>query len=68
VSHYCWEGDVLKETTMANERWLKGPTMAALTSIEPKPYLFVRARKPKVTLRPLNELPPWMVGGEDPQE
>ena len=24
--------------------------------------------KPKLTLRPINELPAWMVGGEAPQE
>jgi len=30
----CWEGDVLKETTMANERWWKAPGMVALTSTE----------------------------------
>jgi hypothetical protein len=59
---------VLKETTMADERWWKGPGMAALTSTEPKPYWFVHARKPKLTLRPLNELPARMVGGEAPQE
>jgi hypothetical protein len=41
---------VLKETTMVDERWWKGPGMAALTSTEPKPYWFVRARKPKLTL------------------
>jgi hypothetical protein len=31
---------VLKETTMANERWWKGPGMVALTSIEPVPCWF----------------------------
>jgi hypothetical protein len=29
---------VLKDTTMANERWCKGPGMVALTSTEPVPY------------------------------
>jgi hypothetical protein len=40
VFHGCWEGDVLKETTMANERWWKGLGMVALTSTEPVPYWF----------------------------
>jgi hypothetical protein len=31
---------VLKETTMANERWWKGPRMVVLTSTEPVPYWF----------------------------
>ena len=45
VLHDCWEGDVLKETTMANERWWKGPGMVALTSTEPVPYWFLLAQK-----------------------
>jgi hypothetical protein len=40
-------GDVLKETTMANERWWKGPGMVALTSTEPVLYWFILAHKPK---------------------
>jgi hypothetical protein len=47
VLHDCWIGDVLKETTMANERWWKGPGMVALTSTEPIPYWFLLAQKPK---------------------
>jgi hypothetical protein len=31
---------VLKETTIANERWWKGHRMVALTSTEPVPYWF----------------------------
>jgi len=38
--HDCWEGDVLKETTMANERWWKGSGLVALTSTEPVPSWF----------------------------
>ena len=45
--HDYWEGDVLKETMMANERWWKGPGMVVLTSTEPIPYWFIRAQKPK---------------------
>ena len=45
--HDCWEGDVLKETTMANERWWKGPEMVALNSTEPVLYWFILAQKPK---------------------
>ena len=47
VLHDCWEGDVLKETTMANERWWKGPGMVALTSIGPIPYWFLLAQRSK---------------------
>jgi hypothetical protein len=59
---------VLKGTMMADERWWKGLGMDALTSTESKLYWFVHAQKPKLTLRPLNELPARMVGGEVPQE
>jgi hypothetical protein len=38
---------VLKETTMANERWWKGPEMVALTSTEPALYWFLLAQIPK---------------------
>jgi hypothetical protein len=47
MSHDCWEGDLLKETMMADERLWKGPGMTALTSTKPKSYLFVCARKTK---------------------
>ena len=40
-------GDVLKETTMANERWWKGFGMVALTSTEPVLYWFILAHKLK---------------------
>jgi hypothetical protein len=59
---------VLKGTMIDDERWWKGLGMVALTSTEPKPYWFVHAQKPNLTLRPLNELPTRMVGGEAPQE
>jgi hypothetical protein len=39
--------DVLKKTTMANDRWWKGPGMDALTSTEPVLYWFILAHKPK---------------------
>ena len=38
---------MLKETTMANERWWKGPRMVALTSTETVPYWFILAQKTK---------------------
>jgi hypothetical protein len=47
VLHDYWEGDVLKETTMANERWWKGPGMVALTSTELVLYWFLLAQRPK---------------------
>jgi hypothetical protein len=59
---------VLKGTKMVVERWWKGLGMAVLTSTKSKPYWFVHAQKPKLTLKPLNELPTRMVGGESPQE
>jgi hypothetical protein len=43
---------VLKETTMANERWWKGPGMVALTSTEPVLYWFILAHKPKQLSNP----------------
>jgi hypothetical protein len=48
---------VLKETTMANERWWKGPGMVALTSIEPVPYWFILAQKPKKLSDPGMDFP-----------
>jgi hypothetical protein len=47
----------MKETTIVDDRWWKGTRMAALTSTELKLYWFVHAQKPKLTLRPVNELP-----------
>jgi hypothetical protein len=41
---------VLKDTTMANERWWKGHGMVVLTSTEPIPYWFLLAQRPKTTL------------------
>jgi hypothetical protein len=38
---------VIKETTMANEMWWKGPGMVASTSTELVPYWFLLAQKPK---------------------
>jgi hypothetical protein len=38
---------VLKETTIANERWWKGPGMVALTSTGPIPYWFLLAQRSK---------------------
>jgi hypothetical protein len=53
-------GDVLKETTMANERWWKGPGMVALTSTEPIPYWFLLAQRPKQLSDPgMNYPPGW---------
>jgi hypothetical protein len=38
---------VLKYTTIANERWWKGPRMVVLTSTEPIPYWFLLAQRLK---------------------
>ena len=38
---------MLKETTIANERWWKGPGMVALTSTKLVPYWFLLAQRPK---------------------
>jgi hypothetical protein len=43
---------VLKETTMANERWWKGPGMVALTSTEPVPYWFYLLKDQSYSLTP----------------
>jgi hypothetical protein len=48
---------VLKETTMANERWWKGPGMVALTSIELVPYWFILSQKPKKLSDPRMDFP-----------
>jgi hypothetical protein len=66
--HDWWEGDVLKETTMANERWWKGPGMVALTSIEPVLYWLILAHKPKQLYEPRMDFLIKLVGGEAPQE
>jgi hypothetical protein len=50
-------GDVLKETTMANERWWKGPGMVALTSTEPVPYWFLLAQRSKKLSDPGMDFP-----------
>jgi hypothetical protein len=51
---------VLKETTMANERWWKGPEMVALTSTEPIPYWFLLSQRPKQLSDPgMNYLLGW---------
>jgi hypothetical protein len=51
---------VLKDTTMANERWWKGPGMVVLTSTEPIPYWFLLAQRPKQLSDPgMNYLPGW---------
>ena len=55
--HECWERDVIKETTMANERWWKGPGMVALTSIELVLYWFIVAHKPKQLSDPRMDFP-----------
>ena len=55
--HDCWEGDVLKETMMANERWWKGTGMVALTSTELVPYWFILAQKPKQLSDPGMDFP-----------
>jgi hypothetical protein len=59
---------VLKDTTMANERWWKGLGMVVLTSTEPIPYWFLLSQRPKQLSDPGNKLPIRMVGGEAPQE
>jgi hypothetical protein len=43
---------VLKETTIANERWWKGPGMVALTSTEPVPYWFYLLKNQSNSLTP----------------
>jgi hypothetical protein len=48
---------VLKETTMANERWWKGPGMVALTSTKPVPYWFLLAQRPKQLSDPGMDFP-----------
>jgi hypothetical protein len=58
---------VLKETTMANERWWKGPGMVALTSTEPVPYWFYLLKDQSNSLTP-EWISRQMVGGEAPQE
>jgi hypothetical protein len=64
VMNMCYmtvgRGDVLKETTMANERWWKGSGMVALTSTKPIPYWFLLAQRPKQLSDPgMNYLPGW---------
>jgi hypothetical protein len=46
---------------MADERWWKGPGVAALTSIEPKSYWFVHARENQSSLLDpeMNYPPGW---------
>ena len=48
---------MLKETTMANERWWKGPEMVVLTSTEPVLYWFILAHKPKQLSDPRMDFP-----------
>jgi hypothetical protein len=48
---------MLKETTMTNERWWKGPGMVALTSIELIPYWFLLAQRPKQLSNPGMDFP-----------
>jgi hypothetical protein len=43
---------VLKETTMANERWWKGPGMVVFTSTEPVPYWFYFLKDQRNSLTP----------------
>jgi hypothetical protein len=51
---------VLKETMMANEGWWKGPGMDVLTSIEPVPYCFLLAQRPRKLSDPgINFLSGW---------
>jgi hypothetical protein len=50
---------VLKETTMANESWSKGLGMVALTSIEPVPYWFLLAQRPKQLSDPIMNFPSY---------
>jgi hypothetical protein len=57
VLHDCREGDVLKETMMANERWRKGPGMVVLTSTEPIPYWFLFAQRQKKLYDPRMDFP-----------
>jgi hypothetical protein len=56
--HDCWEGDVLKETTIDNERWWKGPGMVTLTSTEAISYWFLLAQRPKQLSDPRMNYPP----------
>jgi hypothetical protein len=48
---------VLKETTMDNERWWKGPGIIALTSTNPVLYWFILAHKPKYLSDPGMDFP-----------
>ena len=43
---------MLQETTMANERWWKGPGMVALTSTEPVLYWFYLLKDQNNSLTP----------------
>jgi hypothetical protein len=48
---------VLKETTMANERWWKGPGMVALTSTGSVSYWFLLAQRLKKLSDPGMDFP-----------
>jgi hypothetical protein len=50
-------GNLLKYTTMANERWWKGPGIVVLTSTEPVPYCFLLTQRPKQLSDPGMDFP-----------
>jgi hypothetical protein len=50
---------VLKETTMVNERWWKGPRMVALISTESTLYWFILAHKQKQLSDPGMDFPSY---------
>jgi hypothetical protein len=48
---------VIKETTMANERWWKGPGMVVLTSTRSVPYWFLLVQRSKQLSDPGMDFP-----------
>jgi hypothetical protein len=54
---------VLKETTMAHERWWKGPKNSCINFHQTETVLVCTCSETKVTLRPLNEFSDGRWGG-----